>query len=280
MTELLNKMMAALEVRDKRPLTREAYLRCVRKFAEHYAGRDLGELGPDEVEAFLLYLASERRLSAQSRNVYASALRFLYAVVLKRPDVAGTIPKARVSRRLPVVLDQDEVARLVSALDSPLHRTIAMLCYGAGLRISEAVSLRACDIDSQRGVLRIVDGKGGKEREVPLCPKLLTALRSWWQQRRPAGEHLFPGNGGRDHVATRTCAMAMHAARIRAGLHKRVSPHALRHSYATHMIEAGADLRTVQLLLGHTSIRSTVIYVHVSPAGLARIQSPLERLPA
>jgi len=279
MNELLSKMEAALEVRAKRPATRQAYAGCVRRFLEHYAGRDPRTLGADGVEAFLSHLSTQRRLSGQSRNVYAAALRFLYAVVLRRPEVVSAIPKAHVPRRLPVVLDASEVARFVSALQSPLHRTIALLCYGAGLRIGEAVALRVCDVDSKRGVLRIHDGKGGTQREVPLCPKLLQALRAWWRTRRPAGPYLFPGRGGIGHVTTRAMAIAMKQARSRSGIRKRVSPHALRHSYATHMIEAGADLRTVQVLLGHASIRSTVHYVHVSQARLTTIESPLQRLP-
>jgi site-specific recombinase XerD len=279
MSDLLATMDSALEVRGRRRLTREAYVGCVRRFLEHHAGRDPSALGADDVEAFVAHVTTQRRLSARSRNVYAAALRFLYAVVLRRPAVVAAIPKARVPRLLPVVLDATEVARFVAALRSPLHRTIALLCYGAGLRIGEAVALRVCDVDSKRAVIRIHDGKGGSQREVPLCPRLLQALRAWWRARRPAGPYLFPGRAGAGHVTTRAMAMAMKKARTRARIGKRVSPHALRHSYATHMIEAGADLRTVQVLLGHASIRSTVHYVHVSQARLTAIASPLERLP-
>ena len=230
MSDLLAEMDTALEVRGRRRLTREAYVGCVRRFFLHHAGRDAGALGADDVEAFLAQLTTQRRLSARSRNVYAAALRFLYAVVLRRPEVVTAIPKARVPRLLPVVLDASEVARFVAALRSPLHRTIAMVCYGAGLRIGEAVALRVCDIDSKRGVIRIHDGKGGCQREVPLCPKLLQALRAWWRTRRPSGPYLFPGRAGVGHVTTRAMAIAMKKARTRAGLGKRVSPHALRHS--------------------------------------------------
>jgi site-specific recombinase XerD len=277
--QLTTKMIAALEVRGKADVTREGYARCVRKFIEHHGGRCPSELGADEVEAFLLYLWRDRRLMARTRNVYSAALRFLYGVVLRRPEVAYAIARARPVRVLPVVLDAAEVARLIAAIDSPLHRMVALVCYGAGLRITEAVTLRVCDIDSPRGVLRVEHGKGCKQRDVPLCSKLLGALRAWWRQRRPTGQYLFPGRGRRQHITREAVANALGKARRRAGLHKRVSPHTLRHSYATHMIEGGADLRTVQLLLGHASVSSTALYVHVSHARLVRIESPLERLP-
>jgi site-specific recombinase XerD len=271
-------MMAALEVRGKRPLTCETYLRCVRQFCERYAGTDPSLLGADEVEAFLVELMRERGYGARTRNVYASALRFLYAVVLRRPEVVCTIAKARQVATLPVVLSAEEVVRLIDAL-SPLHRTVAMLCYGAGLRVSEAVSVRVGDIDSERGVLRVPDGKGGKAREVALCSRLLVALRAWWRMRRPQGEHLFPGRKGRPCLTRAAVHKAMHVGCRRAGIDKRVSPHVLRHSFATHLLEAGTDLRSVQMLLGHASIRTTALYVHVSRERLAKIESPLQRLP-
>jgi integrase/recombinase XerD len=278
MEQILSKMMAALEVRGRRPLTCETYLRCVRQFCERYACSDPSTLGAEEVEAFLVELMRERGYGARTRNVYASALRFLYGVVLRRPEVVYTIAKATAAVTLPVVLSAQEVVRLLDAL-SPLHRTVAMLCYGAGLRVSEAVSLRAGDIDSERGVLRVRDGKGGKTREVLLCPRLLEALRAWWRMRRPKGEHLFPGRKGRPCLTRAAVHKAMQAGCRRAGIDKRVSPHVLRHSFATHLLEAGTDLRSVQVLLGHASIRTTALYVHVSRERLAQVQSPLERLP-
>ena len=279
MDELLATMIAALEVRGKRPATREAYTRCVRRLIEHHGGRDPSELAPEDVEEFLLHLTRTAHLQARSRNVYSSALRFLYTVVLRRPDIAGTIARARVPHRVPVVLNPDEVARLLSALRTPLQRTVATVCYGAGLRIGEAVRLKADDVDAGRGVIHVHDGKGGKSREVPLCPRLLGVLRKWWRHRRPAGPYLFPGRRGRPYVSERSIAIAIRKARGAAGLHKQATPHTLRHSYATDLINAGADLRSLQLALGHASIRTTALYVHVGHTRLASIGSPLERLP-
>jgi integrase/recombinase XerD len=278
MEQLLSTMVAAMEVRGKRPATVQAYTRCVRKFVEFHGGRCASELGAEDVEAFLLHLTRDRRLSTRTRNQYAAALRFLYAVVLRRPEVTCTIAKARYVPPLPVVLGRGEVARLLAAFDSAVHRTIAMLCYGAGLRVSEATQLSVDEIDSERGVLRIRHGKGGKAREVPLCPTLLGQLRSYWRWRRPTGRRMFPGRCGREHLTRAAVSKAMTKARLRAGIDKHVTPHALRHSYASHLIEAGVDLRTVQLLLGHASIRTTTIYVHVSQAKMQSIRSPLELL--
>lgn len=277
MDEILSKLEAALLVRGRRPATRGMYLHCVRRYLAHHAGKQPAALGADEVEAFLLHLMRERGYSARTRNVYASAIRFLYAVVLRQPAVVCTVARARFVAALPVVLSAEEVARLLAAL-SPQQRTIAMLCYGAGLRVSEAVALCTGDIDAQRGVLRVQDGKGGKPREVMLSPKLLAELRQWWRTRRPQGQHLFPGRKGRPCLTRAAVHKALVLGCKRAGIDKQVGPHALRHSFATHLVEAGTDLRAVQGLLGHASIRTTALYVHLSRARLCSIVSPLERL--
>jgi len=278
METILSKMVTALEVRSKRPRTVESYVRCVRKFGDYHEGRSLEQLGADDVESYLVHLMRERVLSQRTRNVYASALRFVYGIVLRRPEVAGSIGRARTVKPLPTVLSHDEVARLLEAFDSRVHRTIALLCYGAGLRVSEACELRAEQVHSDRGVLRIEDSKGGKSREVTLSARLLEELRSYWRMRRPPGSHFFPGQAGRPHITHKAFQRMIGPAAKRAGIPKHVTAHTLRHSYATHLMEAGVDLRTVQVLLGHASIQTTAVYVHVSQQRLAKVASPLDTL--
>jgi integrase/recombinase XerD len=274
--QLLSKMQSAMTVRGLTPLTQEAYLRHVRKVGEHF-GTHPAELEAEQLERYLVYLTEVGR-GASTRNQCAAALRFLYVVVLRRPHYVGLLPKAKARKRLPSVLSGREVVQVIDALSSPLHRTLAMCCYGAGLRVSEACRLRVEDIDSKRMVLHVRNGKGQKDRQVTLSPRLLSALRSYYKQRRPSGAYLF---AGRDRVEPLTKAAfqkALAQAVADLGIRKRITPHVLRHSYATHMIEAGADLRSVQLQLGHASISSTVRYVHLTEARRRALPSPLDML--
>jgi len=280
MDELLSSMMTAMQVRGKRPATCETYLRCVRRYLEFHGDRDASQLGHEDIETYLMHLMRSAKLSGRSRNVHCSAISFVYRVVLRRPEVVATIGRAKPARHVPEVLTRAEVARLLAAFELNHHRTIAMLCYGVGLRVSEATQLRIADIHSHRGVLFIANGKGGVEREVPLSGRLLEQLRSDYRRRRPAGPYFFPGRWGRLHMTRNAFWIAMRKTRARAGLTKRVHPHSLRHSYATHLLEDGADLRTVQLLLGHASIRTTAMYVTISRERMRRVVSPLETLPA
>ena len=245
MEQLLTKMQSAMTVRGLTSLTQEAYLRHVRKLGEHF-GAHPAELGPEQAERYLLYLTELGR-SASTRNQCAAALRFLYAVVLQRPQYAGLLPKAKARKRLPAVLSGREVVAVIKALRSPLHRTLALCCYGAGLRISEACRLRVEDIDSKRMVLHVRNGKGQKDRQVTLSPRLLGALRSYYKQRRPSGAYLFEGRNRVEPLTKAAFQKALSQAIAGLGIRKRITPHVLRHSYATHMIEAGADLRSVQL---------------------------------
>jgi site-specific recombinase XerD len=249
----------------------------VRSLSEH-SGRCPSELKPAHVEEFLLYLARERGLAAQTRNQYAAGLRFFFGTTLGHRDWIASVPLARRPKLLPVVLSGTEVERLLSAIDSVTHRAIAMLCYGAGLRVSEACGLRVQDIDGTRRLLLIRHGsKRDRHRQVPLSPRLHDELRRYYREKRPAAPYLFPGHGA---VPGPITAAAFHRAITKAvgvaGIHKRVSAHVLRHSYATHMIEAGADLRSVQLLLGHAQLETTALYVHLTHARRARLPSPLD----
>jgi len=279
MDEMLKKMEEQMLTRGLADTTREAYLRHVRALAD-YHGRSPDALGLDDIEAFLLHLFRDRGLSSSTRNQYAAGLRFLFTTTLGRREWVCSIPFARTPSKLPTVLSGSEIERLLASFDSPTHRTLATLCYGAGLRVTEACSLEVGDIDGQRRVLRVRHGsKGGKHRELPLSRRLHRQLRAYYREVRPPGPVLFPGRGTRKRSITREAFhIALQKAIATAGIDKAVSAHTLRHSYATHLIEAGADLRAVQLLLGHASIESTAVYVHLTHARQGQLPSPLDLL--
>ena len=213
-----------------------------------------------------------------TQGVYAAALRFLYAVTLGRPEMSGLIPRPRVVDYLPDILSTQEIERLIGAARSPKHRAILMTSYAVGLRVSEVASLRIADIDAARKTIRIRNAKGGRDRYVPLGDRLLGVLRAYWHQARPSGEYLFQGTKRGAPISTKAIWHMVHEAARRAGLDKRISPHTMRHCYATHLLEAGTDLRTIQHLLGHRSIRSTVRYAFVTQKVLDRVPSPLDNL--
>lgn len=279
MDEMLKKMEEQMLTRGLADRTRAAYLRHVQSLAQ-YHDRSPDEIGLEEVEAFLLHLCRDRGLSSSTRNQYAAGLRFLFTITLGRREWVQSIPFARTPSKLPTVLSGSEIERLLGCFDSATHRTIATLCYGAGLRITEACSLEIGDIDGQRRVLRIRHGsKGGKHRELPLSRRLHRQLRAYYREVRPEGPLLFPGRAKEPRPITREAFhVALQKAVASAGIDKSVSAHTLRHSYATHLIEAGADLRAVQLLLGHASIETTAIYVHLTHARQGRLPSPLDLL--
>jgi site-specific recombinase XerD len=270
-------MEADLRLRRVSENTRVAYLRCVRGFAA-YHGRSPAEMGEPEVRAFLTDLVEVRRARPSTQGVYAAALRFLYRVTLRRPEVSALIPRPRVVQGLPEILSQAEVERLIGVVRSPKHRAILMTSYGAGLRVSEVARLRVSDIDTERMMIRIRAAKGGHDRYVLLGERLLAVLRAYWRQVRPPGEYLFQGTKRGQPISTKAIWYMMHKAARRAGIRKRVSPHSLRHGFATHLLEAGVDLRTIQHLLGHRSIRSTVRYTFVTRKVMDRVKSPLDSL--
>jgi len=272
--ELLQR---AFDLRSTPVNTRKTYRYCIYVF-EKYFDRDVTELGRPQVEDFLLHLVRERRLKASSHNVYASALRFLYDVALERPEVMARIARRKQDMRLPVLLSPTQIVQLLCAVRSIAVRTVLVLAYGAGLRVSEACRLRVEDIDSRAMLLHIRTTKRGRERYVMLSPRLLSALRAYWRARRPVGPELFPGRAGKGILRRTSVARAMHAAVQQVGL-TGVTPHTLRHCFATALLEQGVDLRTVQVLLGHGSLRSTTLYVHVTTARVQHIASPLDRLP-
>ncbi len=276
MTPLRRRMIDDMTLRNLAPKTIQAYVKCVARFALHF-NRSPEHLGPEEIRAYLLYLHQERHVSGSYLNQTRSALRFLYGVTLGRHYALEAIPTAKQPRTLPVVLSLDELVRFFDAIRSLKHRAILMTAYAAGLRVSEVTQLRVADIDSSRMVIRVRQGKGRKDRYVMLSRRLLEILRSYWKATRPDG-YFFPGTVP-DHPVTvgaveKACTRACQA----AGLRKHVTVHTLRHSFATHLLEAGTDLRTIQVLLGHRSLSTTARYVHIATAALPNIQSPLDRL--
>jgi len=277
MGELYDKVKAECLLRGYSPNTYNGHLCRCRRFAKHFM-RSPAEMGQEEVRSFLLYLVTEEKASAAKQHAYIGALRFLYREILKRPEVVENLKSPKVPRRLPVVLAREEVRAILETTENIKHRAIVATSYGAGLRITEVAGLKKTDIDSKR--MRIlIHGKGKKDRYSILSPRLLELLREYYQKGGPKGEWLFPGQKPHKHIGTAAITAAFRKAKKKAGIQKKATFHSLRHSFATHLIEDGTDIRVVQQLLGHSSIRTTVRYTHVSNAYLQTIESPFDALP-
>jgi site-specific recombinase XerD len=272
-------MIEDMQVRNLAPHTQRSYLQQISQFARHF-GKSPELLGPDDIRTYQIHLSRDRQLSASSMLVAVSAIRFLYKVTLKRNwRIDDVVPTCRKPQRLPVVLSRDEVSRFLEAVEIPKHRIILTICYAAGLRISEAVRLTAPAIDSQRMVIRIEEGKGRKDRYVMLSPKLLDVLRDYWRAARPK-LWLFPGDLPGQPITTSAVGLVCRKARATAGIEKPVTPHSLRHAFAVHLLEAGADLRTIQLLLGHRCLSTTARYLRLATNKVCATASPLDALQA
>ena len=280
MTQLLQRLHDELVRRHYATTTRESYLRSVAAFHRH-TGKPLDGVDPDDLRRYQVSLLEDRKLAVGTVVHEIAALRFFYRRVLKRRDMNEDLPYPRRCKQLPVVLSAEEVQRLIAGAKNLYHRTLLLTLYGTGLRRSEVCHLKVRDIDSQRMVLRVQQGKGDRDRDLPLSPTLLAALRTYYRWMRPQ-TYLFPGTvrGWRADkpITAKVIWEAVHLAAQKAGLEKRVAPHTLRHSYATHAHEAGADLRTLQLLLGHADISHTTVYLHLSRRHLQAAPSPLEQL--
>jgi integrase len=278
MTPLRQRFLDDLRLRNYSPRTRKTYLDHVVRFARHFR-RSPERLGPEEIRAYQLHLLNERHASWSLFNQAVCALRFLYRVTLRAPFPVDMIPYGKKPKTLPDVLGRDEVARLFALVPRPFERLMLQTAYACGLRASEVLALKVADIDGGRMLLWVRHGKGGKDRAVPLSPALLEALRRHWLAYRPA-TWLFPGHGpdGRRSLGglQRVCRRAV----LAAGFAKKVSLHTLRHSYATHLLEAGVDLLTIQRLLGHRDLQTTARYVHLTDPQRARTPGLLEGLPA
>jgi site-specific recombinase XerD len=269
-------MQEELQRRNYSESTTVCYLRQITEFARHFK-RSPAQLGPEEIKQFQLYLVQEKKVSWATYIQTTAALRFLYVKTLGRAFMAEKIPYPKRPKHLPTVLSQEEITRLLNATRSLKHRALLMALYGAGLRVSEACRLTLGDIDSSRMVIHVHQAKGNKDRDVMLSPVLLYTLRQYWKGNRPQ-RWLFPGYGPDKPISPKSVFLMIRNAAARAKITKTVSPHTLRHSFATHLLESGTDLRTIQLLLGHADIRTTIIYLHVSQQHLQKIVSPLDRL--
>ncbi len=279
MTPLRQRMIEDMRLRNLSPHTVDAYVYAVAQFAKHYR-RSPEELDAAQARAYLLHLVQDRHASWSRYNQARCALQFLYRFTLGRDgERFERVPCARVPKRLPTVLCADELRRLFDVVARhPKHQALLLTLYGAGLRISEALYLRPADIDSHRMFIHVHAGKGNKDRLVKLSPQLLTVLRDYWRQCRP-GEWLFPQDRKPDRAMdSGTAERVVARAARRAGIARRVSPHTLRHCYATHLLEAGTDLRSIQMLLGHANLKTTARYTHVSDQHLRSVVSPLDRL--
>lgn len=278
MSSLRQRMDEAMVLRGFAERTRESYLMCVRALAKHYR-RPPDALNVEELQAYLLHLITERKLAYASVNQAACAFRFLFREVLGERTLWLEIPMAKVPKRLPVVFSRSEVVRLFDACPNPRNRTLLMTTYAAGLRVSEVCALQLADIESapDRMCLKVRHGKGGKDRYTMLSPQLLTELRAYWRTCRPR-YWLFPGGDGTRPMAISTAQRIYWAARDAAGLPTVAGIHTLRHSFATHLLEAGVDLPTIQRLLGHGYISTTMRYLHLARSRITGTPSPLDLL--
>lgn len=285
MTPLRQRMTEDMQLRNFGGETQRAYLHYITGLARFYRTSP-EHLSLEEIREYQLYLINERRLSPDAVNAFVSAAKFLYNVTLEIPWPEKALPRARVPYKLPVVLSAAEVAEFFQRVCTIRYRAALMTAYGAGLRVSEVVALRVGDIDSQRMLIRVRQGKGKKDRYAMLSPRLLEVLRCWWRSRFPAKQRtkvspedwLFPGFRQGRHMNVESLQTACREAAQAAGIRKRVTVHTLRHSFATHMLENGTDIRVIQALLGHTQIDTTARYAAVSPTVVANTHSPLDRL--
>ena len=280
MTILIQRMREELVRRNYATTTIYSYTKAVEHFERH-VDIPLEQIGPDDIRSYHAYLLKERKLAVNTVVLNVCALRFLYIKVLKRRDMKEDLPYPKHRTHLPVILSPSEVAQLIGGARNLYHRTVIMMLYSTGLRRAELCRLKVSDVDSKRMMVRVEQGKGGIDREVPLSQTLLQALREYYRWMKPQ-TYLFPGtvNGWRaDKPVTEKMAwQAVHEARIRAGITKHVTPHTLRHCFATHLLESGADLRSIQMMLGHSDIEATAIYLHLSRRHLQAVANPLENI--
>ncbi len=278
MTPLRLRMTEDMQVRNLSPRTQESYLLQVSLFARHF-GQSPDRLGPEQIRTYQLYLTNQKKLAPSSILLAVAALRFLYQVTLQKDwKIWKIIPAPRKPQKLPIVLSPEEVCCFLGCVQDVKHHAILTTCYAAGLRISETVRLKPTDIDSQRMVIRVDQGKGKKDRYVMLSPKLLETLRRYWRVAHPK-HWLFPGAVPARPLSTDAVEKACREARRRSGIRKPITPHSFRHAFAVHLLESGTDVRTIQLLLGHRSLATTARYLRISTSKVCSTTSPLDLLP-
>jgi integrase/recombinase XerD len=280
-THLRKMMLEELQRRNYSQHTTRYYIRTVEDFARRF-NLPLDRLGPRHIREYQAELFQKRKLSSGTVAIHLAALRFFYTKTLRKAWSVAETPYPKKAQRLPTILSQEEVAQLSDAALTPRHRTLLMTLYATGIRNAELTRLQLSDVDSKRMVIHIQGGKGRRDRDVMLSPKLLDELRAHWHRLHPKPRRwLFPGNrnsSGEQPIDTKTVWHACHKAALRAGLKKKAHPHTLRHCFATHLLEAGADLRTIQILLGHRDLKETTVYLHLSERHLHATSSPLDSL--
>jgi len=278
MTPLRKRMTEDMQVRNLALTTQAVYLQQVSLFAYHF-DKSPDELGPEDIRTYQVYLTNEKKLAPSSVLIAVAALRFLYKVSLKKNwTFEEVIPAPKKPQTLPIVLSPEEVLQFLGCVGNTKHRAILTTCYAAGLRISEAIHLKPADIDSQRMVIRVEQGKGQKDRYVMLSPKLLETLRGYWRAVRPKG-WLFEGDVAGQPISVSAVEVACQKARRLSGIRKPISPHSMRHAFAVHLLESGTDIRTIQLLLGHRSLATTARYLRIATSKVCSTSSPLDLLP-
>jgi integrase/recombinase XerD len=280
MTRLRKMMLEELQRRNYSAITTRKYLQVVTDFAKYF-GRSPDKLGPNHLRTYQAYLLKERKLTSGTAVNYVAALRFFFVKTLRRHQFRDFLPYPRDRRRLPTILSLEEVGRLINAAGTLYRRALLTTLYATGMRRSELARLKVCDVDSQRMIIRVDRGKGGRSRDLPLSPTLLETLREYWRWRRPR-TYLFPSRdfrrGPEQPISDKSVWIACQEAARQAGLSKRVTPHTVRHSWATHLLEAGTDLRTIQVLLGHGDLETTAKYLHLSQRHLQAVVNPVENL--
>jgi len=276
MGRLRDQMLSDLTLKNYSSNTVQAYLRCCRNLAKYYR-RSPEQLEEQEIRAFLLYLVQDRKVSASDLRMHVAAIKFLYRITLRTPEKVDQIPWPKGHKKLPEVLTKQEVIRILDQVRSVKYRAIITAAYAGGMRISEVCALHARgDIDSERMLIHIRAGKGGKGRWVMLSERLLALLREYWSRMRPTGPFLFPGQNPDRPISPYSVAEVFRKAVRAAGISRHVTFHTLRHSFATHLLESGTDLRVIQALLGHGSIATTTRYTHISAYLIRLTKSPLD----
>jgi len=280
MTNLRKRMLEELQRRNYSSETTRAYLFAVKDFATYF-GKRPDQLGQEHLRQYQLHLLNDRKLTVETIVGRIAALRFFFLKVLRRPYRELDLVYPKRPERLPVILSEEEMARLIESASTSYHRVILMTLYGTGLRREELCRLKVTDVDSQRMVIHVRQGKGQKDRDVTLSPRLLEVLCAYWKWRKPK-TYLFPSYHSKRReqpISSKTVYYAVREAARRAGIKKKVSPHLLRHSWATHLLERGTDLKTIQMLLGHFDLEATTIYLHLSQRHLQSVNNPIETLP-
>lgn len=278
MGALYDRMLADLNLKGRAESTKESYLQYACHFSIFHGRRSPAEMGEEHIRAYLLHLVNEKKASQSVITMNVAALKFLYKVTLRRPEVVAEIQWPKRSQTLPDILSAEEIERFFAALQPMKYRVIAAVTYGAGLRISEVCKLEVDDIKSDRKLIHIRESKGKKDRMVMLSDRLLELLREYYRLVQPPLPFLFPGRYLDKPICKEAVRRVFRFAAIQAGITKRLSPHSLRHCFATHLLECGTDIRVIQMLLGHSSISTTARYTQVSKHHIASVQSPFDRL--